>query len=80
LIENKIGTLVIGKNKEWKQEINIGTKNNQSFTMIPHARFIDLITYKFEAIGGIVNWLTRHIPLNVVFILEPRTNRIKETS
>ena len=54
LIENKIGTLVIGKNKEWKQEINIGTKNNQSFTMIPHARFIDLITYKFEAIGGIV--------------------------
>ena len=54
LIENKIGTLVIGKNKEWKQEINIGSKNNQSFTMIPHARFIDLIAYKFEAIGGIV--------------------------
>ena len=54
LLENKIGTLVIGKNKEWKQEINIGTKNNQSFTMIPHARFIDLIIYKFEAIGGIV--------------------------
>ncbi len=54
LIENKIGTLVIGKNKEWKQEINIGSKNNQSFTMIPHARFIDLITYKFESVGGIV--------------------------
>ena len=45
---------MIGKNKEWKQEINIGTKNNQSFTMIPHARFIDLITYKFESVGGIV--------------------------
>ena len=54
LIENKIGTLVVGKNKEWKQEVNIGSKNNQSFTMIPHARFIDLIIYKFESVGGIV--------------------------
>ena len=54
LIENKIGTLVIGKNKEWKQSVNIGSKNNQSFTMIPHARFIDLIIYKFESVGGIV--------------------------
>ena len=54
LIQNKIGTLVIGKNKEWKQLVNIGSKNNQSFVMIPHARFIDLIKYKFEAVGGIV--------------------------
>lgn len=54
LINNKIGTLVVGKNKEWKQEVNIGSKNNQNFVMIPHARFIDLITYKFEAVGGIV--------------------------
>lgn len=54
LINNNIGTLVIGKNKEWKQQINIGARNNQSFTMIPHARFIDLIKYKFEAVGGIV--------------------------
>lgn len=54
LVTNKIGVLVIGKNKEWKQAINIGTKNNQNFVMIPHARFIDLLSYKFEAIGGIV--------------------------
>jgi putative transposase len=52
LIENKIGVLVIGKNKEWKQAINIGSKNNQNFVMIPHAKFIDLIIYKYEAIGG----------------------------
>ena len=52
LIDNKIGTLVIGKNKEWKQEINIGSRNNQSFTMIPHARFINLIKYKYESVGG----------------------------
>ena len=54
LIANKIGTLVIGKNKEWKQSVNIGSRNNQSFVMIPHARFIDLIKYKFEAVGGVV--------------------------
>ena len=54
LINNKIGTLVIGKNKEWKQSINIGSSNNQSFVMIPHARFIALIKYKFEAVGGVV--------------------------
>ena len=42
------GTLVIGKNETWKQNINIGKKNNQSFTQIPHARLIDQITYKCQ--------------------------------
>jgi putative transposase len=31
LVEESIGTLVIGKNPEWKQEINIGKRNNQNF-------------------------------------------------
>ena len=52
LVENNIGTLVIGKNRNWKQEINIGKANNQNFIMIPHARFIDLIKYKYESVGG----------------------------
>lgn len=46
-----IGTLVIGKNDNWKQNINIGKKNNQSFTQIPHARLIDQITYKCQLAG-----------------------------
>jgi putative transposase len=46
-----IGTLVIGKNENWKQNINIGKKNNQSFTQIPHARLIDQITYKCQLAG-----------------------------
>jgi len=49
---NRIGTVVIGKSVQWKQNINIGKRNNQSFVQIPHAKLIDLITYKFEAIGG----------------------------
>ncbi len=52
LVEEGIGTLVIGKNPEWKQEINIGKRNNQNFVSIPHARFIDMLTYKAK-LGGI---------------------------
>src|ERR1051326_3136489 len=46
-----IGTLVIGKNPFWKQEVNLGKKNNQAFVQLPHARFIELLTYKAEAVG-----------------------------
>src|SRR5215469_9092148 len=51
LVKEGIGTLVIGKNMGWKQEANMGRKNNQSFVFIPHARFIDMLTYKAELVG-----------------------------
>ncbi|MBS3028506.1 MAG: IS200/IS605 family element transposase accessory protein TnpB [Dolichospermum sp. DET50] len=51
LVELNIGTLVIGKNEGWKQELNIGSKNNQNFTQIPHTRFIEQLTYKAELQG-----------------------------
>lgn len=43
--------LIIGKNKEWKQSINIGKRSNQSFTSIPHARFIEQLQYKAQLNG-----------------------------
>jgi putative transposase len=46
LVANRIGTLVIGKNDNWKQGINLGKRNNQNFVAIPHARFIEMLTYK----------------------------------
>ena len=46
-----IDTIVIGKNKNWKQEVNIGKQNNQKFVQIPHARFIDMLTYKAKLAG-----------------------------
>ena len=46
-----IGTLVIGYNPEWKQEINLGKKTNQSFVQIPFYDFIEMIKYKAEEIG-----------------------------
>jgi IS605 OrfB family transposase len=54
LVENAIGTLIIGKNKHWKTAIKMGKRNNQNFVQIPHARLIDLIQYKFEQENGIV--------------------------
>jgi putative transposase len=41
----------IGKNVGWKDSINIGRVNNQKFVTIPHARFIDMLTRKLEAVG-----------------------------
>ena len=41
-----VTTVIIGKNPNWKQEVNMGKKNNQSFVQIPFCRFIDQLTYK----------------------------------
>ncbi len=51
LVSEGIGTLVIGKNPNWKQEVNIGKRNNQQFVCIPHARFVDMLTYKARLVG-----------------------------
>jgi len=46
--------VAIGKNEQWKTNLNIGKRNNQSFTQIPHARFIEMLTYKLERVGIVV--------------------------
>jgi putative transposase len=55
LVAEGIGALVIGKNPFWKQEVNLGKRNNQNFVSIPHARFIDMLIYKAELVGIQVN-------------------------
>lgn len=57
LVSNNINTLVIGMNKEWKQEINIGRKNNQNFVSIPHNKLIQMLKYKCN-LEGIIFILT----------------------
>ncbi|MDX1994509.1 MAG: transposase [bacterium] len=46
-----LGTLVIGKNNGWKQDVNFGSRTNQTFVQIPHARFIEMLTYKTQLVG-----------------------------
>lgn len=50
-VSNNIGRIIIVLNKEWKQEINIGRRNNQHFVSIPHSKLIDKIMYKAKLLG-----------------------------
>jgi len=47
----QIGTLVFGKNEQWKTEINLGKQTNQNFVSIPHARLIEMLEYKARLVG-----------------------------
>jgi putative transposase len=49
--ENNITKIIIGKNENWKQSINIGKKSNREFTSIPHATLIEQIKYKAQLDG-----------------------------
>ena len=51
LVQEGIGTLAVGKNPLWKQQVELGRKNDQTFVQIPHARFIDILTYKAKLVG-----------------------------
>ena len=51
LVAPKIGTLVIGKNVQWKTDINLGKQTNQNFVSIPHARLIEMLEYKAFLVG-----------------------------
>ena len=51
LVAEGIGTLVIGKNPNWKQEAPMRKKDNQHFVQLPHARFIDMLCYKATLVG-----------------------------
>ena len=51
LKKEKISKLVVGYNKGWKQEINIGSKNNQNFVGIPFRKILDILKYKLEDNG-----------------------------
>ncbi|WPS85709.1 transposase (plasmid) [Brevibacillus halotolerans] len=50
-IQERIGTIVIGHNTQWKSESNMGRRNNQSFCYIPHHLLIQIISYKAKRLG-----------------------------
>lgn len=62
---SNIGTIIIGLNKGWKNEINIGKRNNQHFVSIPHSKLIDKIVYKAKLLG-----------INVIIHEESYTSKI----
>lgn len=50
-IDNNIGTIVIGYNDAWKQEAELGKRNNQNFVLIPYYLLTHDIQYKGEETG-----------------------------
>ena len=51
LVSNEIGNIIVGYNKGWKDSINIGRRNNQTFVQMSFDRFIEYLKYKCEMVG-----------------------------
>jgi putative transposase len=51
LVAEGIGTLIIGKNPHWKQDPTMRKKDAQHFVQLPHARFIEMLSYKAKLVG-----------------------------
>ena len=47
-VQYQIDTMVLGVNKFWKQNINLGKHNNQNFVQIPFYRLLQMLTYLGE--------------------------------
>ena len=50
-VDKNVSTIIIGRNKGWKQGINIGKKNNQNFVQIPHVLLINYIKTVASKLG-----------------------------
>ena len=50
-LSSDVHTIVIGNNKDWKRDISLGKRINQSFVTIPHQKLIEKIIYKARNVG-----------------------------
>ena len=67
-VSNHIGTIVVGYNKEWKQDTNIGSINNQNFVNIPFYKFISMLDYKCKLKGIIFKRITEEYTSKYSFV------------
>ena len=51
LVSNNVGTLVIGHNKDWKQDTTMRKEDKQTFIQIPFNKFIQMLSYKCQLHG-----------------------------
>lgn len=51
MLSKKIGTIVVGYNRGWKDCIRIGKRNNQTFVQIPYETLIGYLRYKCKMNG-----------------------------
>ena len=50
-VKTGCGTIIIGKNDGWKQEMHLGKKTNQNFQYVPFFNLIQKIAYKASIVG-----------------------------
>ena len=50
-LQHNVSKIGIGYNDGWKQEAEMGRKNNQTFVNIPFLKFIEKLQYKAEDVG-----------------------------
>ena len=65
-IQNKVEKIIIGHNKGWKDEVNLGNKTNQNFVQIPFNQLINQIQYKSQ----------KYTDLEVIIVEESYTSKI----
>nr|MDO8081621.1 transposase [Candidatus Freyarchaeota archaeon] len=53
-VKHDIGAIALGHNNNWKQNSNLGRRNNQNFVQIPFDKLISQIKYKAEEAGIMV--------------------------
>ncbi len=46
IADKNITTLIVGRNKRWKQDINLGKKSNREFVSIPFFKLLNMLKYK----------------------------------
>jgi len=67
-VSNDITTIVVGYNKEWKQDTNMGKVNNQKFVNIPFYKFINMLNYKCKLKGIVFKTITEEYTSKCSFI------------
>jgi len=50
-VKQDVSKIVVGKNEGWKQGVKLGKRTNQQFVQLPHAQFIQILTYKAGSVG-----------------------------
>lgn len=65
-IENKVEKIIIGHNKGWKQDVELGKKTNQNFVQIPFNTLINQILYKSQ----------KYTDLSIEIVEESYTSKI----
>jgi IS605 OrfB family transposase len=48
---NRLARVVVGRNVDWKQNVNLSAKKNQTFDLIPHAKLIAALRTKCARCG-----------------------------